>query len=417
LQVELRNAEGWRLETNQIISDITARLLTWMSRFDEAQCGSSREVAVQIGVGLQDLVDAQATVVYIRHGNILIPAHISWSDPVVKETDASAKTDDISGFDASALFALLPDRPFFYAAVPPALQVILGELFDGLPGPQQEDSATDSKGPIADELILAEPSLVIPLTSACEPSFLPFGFNTPRSEGITGLVVLWATSTDGLLPETLRTPLEASSRQASFWLNSAIDREQAMMMQHEFSAVLSDAIDDREPHRDRHSRNVAHWCGVIARDLQLGTREIEIAEMAGLLHGIGKIGVPDAILQTEQALSPDQREGVRMALVSGGDRLRAIGALEEVSLAVRHQGERWDGKGYPDGLSGDSIPIGARILSVAQRFCAMTRARPERRAMSVVGGAFEALAEDAGHALDPRVVQALLGAMGRTFLQ
>jgi HD-GYP domain-containing protein (c-di-GMP phosphodiesterase class II) len=91
-----------------------------------------------------------------------------------------------------------------------------------------------------------------------------------------------------------------------------------------------------------------------------------------------------------------------------------VDGLQEIALMVRHQGERYDGGGYPDGLNGEAIPLGARILAVALRFSAMTKPRAHRRAMSVVGGALEALAQEAGASLDPRVVNAFLATMGRT---
>jgi HD-GYP domain-containing protein (c-di-GMP phosphodiesterase class II) len=433
VRVELRNAEGWRVETNQIISDITARLLDWMSHFDEAQCGSSHEVATQIGTGLRDLLDASAVAVLVREENRLTPLYTSWS-PVAPNTGSEGETgvpsavadrvSAVTDYSATALLTSSPRPPFFFETASPTLQAQVGELSNFLESWTDQNEAaiknsaagpatTPKTRPVVQEAasldeLSREPSLLVPLLGVKET------ITAGHSSSITGFVLLWVRSTDGLLPETLRLPLEAAARQGAFWLRTAIERERNFVVQKEFSAVLSDVIDDREPYRMGHSRNVAHWCGVIARELKVSPRDIEIVEMAGLLHGIGKISVADVILQTERALSADQRDGVRAALVAGADKLRSIGALEGVSLAIRHQGERWDGGGYPNGLQGEDIPLGARVLAVAQRFCAMTRARSERRAMSIVGGAFEALAADSGKALDPRVVQALLQAMGRT---
>jgi HD-GYP domain-containing protein (c-di-GMP phosphodiesterase class II) len=102
-------------------------------------------------------------------------------------------------------------------------------------------------------------------------------------------------------------------------------------------------------------------------------------------------------------------------LISGASLVREIPGFEIIADVVRHQGERWDGTGSPDGLLHDEIPLGARILAVALRFAAMTRPRADRPALSVVGGALEFLAYEAGIALDPAVVRTFLGLMGREY--
>jgi len=232
--------------------------------------------------------------------------------------------------------------------------------------------------------------------------------------GSEGVALLWIATADGLVSEEYRAPLQAAAAQGGALLAAARTCQQGGNATRDFGTLLAEAADTREPLRAGHSSNVAHWCGVIARGLKLGEAEVERCEIAGLLHGMGKITVADAVLQKGSALSDDEREIVRAALIAGGDRLMAVRGLEEVALAVRHQGESWSGGGIPDGLVGEAIPLGARILGVALRFCAMTRSRAGRRAMSIVGGAFERLAADAGDSLDPKVVRAFLAAMGRT---
>jgi HD-GYP domain-containing protein (c-di-GMP phosphodiesterase class II) len=149
----------------------------------------------------------------------------------------------------------------------------------------------------------------------------------------------------------------------------------------------------------------------------LSDSEIERVEFAGLLHDIGKIGVPDTILQKDEALTETEIEVIRASALAGAEWLAAIEGLDEVATMVRHQSERYDGTGYPDRLSGEAIPLGSRILAVAIRFSAMTKPRADRRALSVVGGALEFLAYQAGSALDPRVVKTFLAAMGRRYHQ
>jgi HD-GYP domain-containing protein (c-di-GMP phosphodiesterase class II) len=286
------------------------------------------------------------------------------------------------------------------------VQILLGDVCDalfetGAPRLTTTDSARDnSLYAMAQQATTPElPSLVVPLVN---------------ESGVEAVALLWVATNDGLIAEEYRAPLHAAARQGGAMLASARACELGGSAERDFGLLLAEAADMREPYRTGHSSNVAHWCGVIARGMNLNESEVERCELAGLLHGMGKITVPDEILQKSFALSDDERASVRKAIVSGGDRLMQVRGLEEVALAVRHQSECWNGTGLPDALAGDAIPLGARILAVALRFCAMTRSRAGRRAMSIVGGAFETLATDSGTVLDPKVVRAFLAAMGRT---
>jgi HD-GYP domain-containing protein (c-di-GMP phosphodiesterase class II) len=175
------------------------------------------------------------------------------------------------------------------------------------------------------------------------------------------------------------------------------------------------AVDLRDGHRIGHSRDAAYYACLIAQELGLSSLEIEQIELAALLNGIGKLSVSDSLLNKRGALSQQELNEVRDAIIEGALLIRAVPGFEGVSDLVRHQGERWDGSGSPDGLVGEDIPIGARILAVALRFAAMTRPRADRPAMSVVGGALEFLAYEAGIALDPAVVRTFLSLMGREY--
>jgi HD-GYP domain-containing protein (c-di-GMP phosphodiesterase class II) len=175
------------------------------------------------------------------------------------------------------------------------------------------------------------------------------------------------------------------------------------------------AVDLRDGHRIGHSRDASYYACLIAQETGLPPLEVEQIELAALLNGIGKLSVPDTLLNKREALSQQELNAVRDAIIEGALLVRAVPGFEGVADLVRHQGERWDGSGSPDGLQGEEIPLGARILAVALRFAAMTRPRADRPAMSVVSGALEFLAYEAGLALDPAVVRTFLSLMGREY--
>jgi len=182
---------------------------------------------------------------------------------------------------------------------------------------------------------------------------------------------------------------------------------------HQFAVAMAQGVESLAPEEAQRGRAVAYYAGLVAEEMHLSPREIERIDFAALLHGIGKIGVPQELLNKTQPLSAEERDIVRGALVAGAERLAQIEGLEEVAVIVRHQGEQFDGGGYPDGLSGEAIPLGSRVLAASLRFASMTNARSDRRAMPLVGGGLQSLHREAGAALDPQVVAAFLRVMGR----
>jgi HD-GYP domain-containing protein (c-di-GMP phosphodiesterase class II) len=135
---------------------------------------------------------------------------------------------------------------------------------------------------------------------------------------------------------------------------------------------------------------------------------VERIRTAALLHDIGKIGVPDEILHKPAALDKREWHVMRQHPVIGERILRAIPGMGRVAKIVRHEHERWDGGGYPDGLSGPAIPLGSRIILACDAYHAMTSNRPYRRAMSHTDAVAE-LSQNAGTQFDPEVGQALVG--------
>ena len=159
-----------------------------------------------------------------------------------------------------------------------------------------------------------------------------------------------------------------------------------------------------------HSRSVAALAGRVCRALGLDEHETSVIERAALLHDVGKLAIPRAILDKPGALSDREWSVVQRHPVLGEALLRATAADAEVELLVRHHHERWDGSGYPDRLAGDEIPLGARIIAVCDAFDAMTSARPYR-ARRAIAGALAEVAVMAGSQFDPAVATALLVAL------
>ncbi len=175
------------------------------------------------------------------------------------------------------------------------------------------------------------------------------------------------------------------------------------------TAVLHAALAQRHPELDEHSSDVAGDVELLARSLQLDDDAVELVVMAGDLHDVGKLGIPDEIISKAGPLSASEWEFMRQHTVMGERIIAAAGpSLERISPLVRASHERWDGKGYPDGLAGEAIPLGARIITICDSFRAMMSQRPYKPAMTQA----EALAElhrCAGSQFDPRLVEVFCG--------
>lgn len=164
-------------------------------------------------------------------------------------------------------------------------------------------------------------------------------------------------------------------------------------------------VDTKDTYTGEHSQSVARLVEAVARELQLDDETVEQLKLAGLLHDLGKIAIPDTILKKPGCLEPDERRLVRAHVQFGHSLLEGLG-VEPVDSWVLHHHEHWDGSGYPDGLAGEDIPLGSRVILVADAYDAMTSDRSYRTAST----ATQALAEirrRAGVQFDPDVVAAL----------
>jgi diguanylate cyclase (GGDEF)-like protein len=172
--------------------------------------------------------------------------------------------------------------------------------------------------------------------------------------------------------------------------------------------VLADAIQAKDPHLRGHSDEVVQYVGAVAGHLGVKPERREQLVFGSLLHDVGKIGISERILLKPAALTPEERGVVELHPRIGHRLVEQVEALRPIAEAVLHHHERWDGDGYPDGLSGDDIPLEARIIAVADSFSAMTADRPYRRRMSLEDACAE-LERCAGTQFDPRVVEAFVG--------
>jgi diguanylate cyclase (GGDEF)-like protein len=179
--------------------------------------------------------------------------------------------------------------------------------------------------------------------------------------------------------------------------------------EHDLAVVLMRMLDARHPGLGGHGEHVAQLAVACAESLGLSADDVESVRRAAELHDLGKVAIPSAILAKPGPLSDEEWEFMSRHTTVGERILTGIDSLEHVASMVRASHERWDGSGYPDGLAGQEIPIGARIIFVADAFCAMTENRPYARAMSVESTCRE-LRACSGTQFDPAVVTAFLDA-------
>jgi HD-GYP domain-containing protein (c-di-GMP phosphodiesterase class II) len=184
-------------------------------------------------------------------------------------------------------------------------------------------------------------------------------------------------------------------------LHAAVGKQMMSTIQ-----ALASAVDAKDHYTHDHAGRVAELCVATAREL--GVTDVVICretELAGLLHDIGKIGIPDAILAKSGKLTPQEFAVVRTHVQIGADIVKHVPGLENVAQAILHHHERYDGLGYPSGLSGDAAPLAAKLIAIADAFDSLTSDRPYRKKV----GDAEALREInncKGTQFDPEVVEA-----------
>jgi putative nucleotidyltransferase with HDIG domain len=175
---------------------------------------------------------------------------------------------------------------------------------------------------------------------------------------------------------------------------------------------LASAIDAKDRSTRGHSGRVAALAVEIGRELGLDEAQQKALAYGGLLHDIGKIGIPEAILDKPDPLAPEEMDLMRSHPVIGAEILRGVEFLVTAALAVRGHHERWDGTGYPDGLAGEQIPLIARIVNAADTYDACTSVRPYQPTMTKAE-AIAVVETLRGRQMDPLVVDALVAVVRR----
>ncbi|MBA2944435.1 HD-GYP domain-containing protein [Streptomyces himalayensis] len=176
--------------------------------------------------------------------------------------------------------------------------------------------------------------------------------------------------------------------------------------------ALVQAVDIKDEYTRGHSERVGQASMMIARELGMDDERVEVLRFAGILHDVGKLGVPTRLLRKDGPLTPQERRIIELHPEYGHEMVRGIGFLGEARTAILHHHERLDGSGYPYGLVGHQIPECARVVAVADAFDAMTSTRSYRRARPVAV-AVEELKRCAGAQFDPQMVRALVRALER----
>jgi response regulator RpfG family c-di-GMP phosphodiesterase len=210
-----------------------------------------------------------------------------------------------------------------------------------------------------------------------------------------------------------RRSLENRVREKTAELSKTLHDLENTYSQTLWSLVL--ALDAREHETGDHSQRVVRYTLAIARRLGISERDLPDIGRGALMHDIGKIGVPDAILLKPDKLTPEEWTEMRKHPQIGHSILRSIDFLGVPAEIVLCHQERFDGRGYPRGLAGDSIPIGARIFAIADTFDAMTNDRPYRKGGGVDAARAE-IARYAGTQFDPRSAEAFLSMSEREII-
>jgi len=176
--------------------------------------------------------------------------------------------------------------------------------------------------------------------------------------------------------------------------------------------ALVNALEAKDPYLRGHSARVADLAATIAGQIGIADEEIELIRVAGRLHDIGKIGTREAVMEKQGPLTPEEYDHVKQHVIIGSQILAPLPHFGPIIGSVRHHHERWDGTGYPDGLRGEEIPLGARVIGTAEIYDALSTSRPYQAKMTPEQ-AIERMRELVGTGLDPKVFDALAAVVAR----
>jgi putative nucleotidyltransferase with HDIG domain len=226
-----------------------------------------------------------------------------------------------------------------------------------------------------------------------------------------GLIEVYDSRTRAF-PAPERHLAELAAAQIGGLLAAFEHEERAQRLYRETLASLSNALEAKDAVTSQHTEEVVRLAVAVAAELDLELDDVQSVELGAVLHDIGKVRVPEAILNKPAPLTDEEWEVMRTHPEVGEQILRPIQSLQAILPIVRHHHERWDGAGYPDRLAGSAIPLGARIVAVCDAYRAMTENRPYRAALGEAEARNE-LEQGAGAQFDADCVQALLHALDR----
>lgn len=191
------------------------------------------------------------------------------------------------------------------------------------------------------------------------------------------------------------------------YLHERQQREQLIQSQRATAITLAKAIEKRDRYTGGHTDRVTEYAKLTAKRLDWPEERLAVLELAGHLHDVGKIGVPDAVLNKPGKLTVEEFEMMKAHPEIGEQIIRGIDFLEALVPYVLYHHERYDGKGYPKGISGEAIPIEGRLLAVSDTFDAMTSSRPYRKQLDPER-AIEEIKRCSGTQFDPNIVVVFL---------
>ena len=203
--------------------------------------------------------------------------------------------------------------------------------------------------------------------------------------------------------------LEIENREYQEHLQDKVAEQAGRIRASFFNAIraLNNALEARDKYTSGHSQRVTDLAAIITRHMGLSPEAVDTIALAGMVHDVGKIGITEAILNKPSALTEEEKKEIRKHPEIGERILAPVAADQDILKFVRHHHEHYDGSGYPDGLAGEKIPLGARVLAVADAFEAMTSERPYRKAMSIEA-AYTEIERCKGNQFDPAIVDILV---------
>jgi putative two-component system response regulator len=218
-----------------------------------------------------------------------------------------------------------------------------------------------------------------------------------------------------------RREMHLESRHLNQWLKEEVTTRSAELhrQQHRMERIstatleaLVNALEAKDPYLRGHSARVADLSANIATETGMNEEDVDRVRVAGRLHDLGKIGTRDAVVNKEGPLTAEEFEHVKQHVIIGAQILAPLVHLGDIVQMVKTHHERHDGTGYPDGLRGEEIPLGGRIIAAAEVYDALTTSRPYQEKMTPEQ-AVERMADLSGTVLDPKVYEALVRIVGR----